>query len=244
MRKCIGLVLLLAIVAVAGCGRGNAQPGLGEEVILSPGEKVSFRDADLAVRFVEVSSDSRCPKGAQCVWAGEAKCEIELTSAGTTTHITLTERGLTDKSSTEIPQGYVLIFHITPYPELGKKITPEKYRLHLTVTRAVPPTEVVGSILTRPRDFQGQEVTIVGYYRGWDLLQEANTSPPVTRSDWVIADTTGAIYVSATSPAKVPEGLSPSSLQSVNTLLEVKGTVRLTPKGQPYIEATGIRRLR
>ncbi len=243
MRKYIGLVLLLAVSVMAGCGRGNAQASLGEETILSPGAQVSFRDADLTIKFLGVSSDSRCPKGAQCVWAGEAKCEIELTSAGTTTRMTLTERGLTDKSSTEIPQGYVLNFHTTPYPEVGKNIAPERYRLHLTVTRAVLLTTIVGSILAKPSDFEGQEVTVVGYYRGWDLLHEAGTPPPVTRSDWVITDTTGAIYISAASPARVPEGLSPSSLQSVNTLLEVKGSIRLTPAGQPYIEATSIRRL-
>ncbi len=239
----IRLALLLVILAVISCGRSDVQPRLGEEVVLSPDQQVSFRDADLTIRFIGVTSDSRCPRGAQCIWAGEAKCEIELIAAGTTTQMTLTEHGLTDAGSTEAPQGYVLSFHISPYPQVGKKIAAGKYRLHLTVTRAVPPTAIVGSILAKPSDFQGREVTIVGYYRGWDLLQEANTPPPVTRSDWVITDATGAIYVSAASPARVPEGISPGSLQSVNTLLEVRGIVRLTQTGQPYIEAASIRRL-
>ena len=91
--------------------------------------------------------------------------------------------------------------------------------------------------------FEGQDITVVGYYRGWDLLREANSSPPVTRSDWVIKDLTGAIYVSAHSEADVPEGLNPGSLHDMSIILEVKGVVRVNKGGQPYIEATSIGRL-
>jgi hypothetical protein len=70
---------------------------------------------------------------------------------------------------------------------------------------------MVGSITADSVAFEGQEITIVGYYRGWDLLHEANMAPPVTRSDWVIMDATGAIYVSANSEARVPEGLRPDA---------------------------------
>jgi hypothetical protein len=243
MKGKLCLALLFIAVTLAGCDRGGLQAQPGKEAILSPGQHVTIIGEDLTIKFIGVSHDSRCPRGVQCVWAGEAKCEVEITSAGATTTLTLTERGLTDKSSTEIPQGHVLTFHITPYPQPGKRVSPEQYRLHLTVTRAVSRTSIIGFILNNPSDFQGREVTIVGYYRGWDLLQEANMPPPVTRSDWVITDTTGAIYVSAASPAKVPEGLSPGSLHSVNTLLEGTGIVRLTQTGQPYIEAAIIRRL-
>ena len=67
--------------------------------------------------------------------------------------------------------------------------------------------------------------------------------PPITRSDWVIKDSTGAIYINANSEADVPEGLHPSSLQDTNITLEVKGIVRVTKLGQPYIEATIIKRV-
>jgi len=243
MRGKLCLALLVIAATLAGCGRDGLQAQLGKEAVLSPGQRVTIIGEDLTIKFIDVSHDSRCPRGVQCVWAGEAKCEVEITSGGTTIELTLTERGLTDRGSTEIPQGHVLAFHITPYPEPGKSIAPEQYRLHLTVTRAFSRTSIIGSILSSPAEFRGREVTIIGYYRGWDLLQEANMPPPVTRSDWVITDATGAIYVSAASPAKVPEGLSPGSLQSVTTLLEVTGIVRLTQTGQPYIEAANIKRL-
>jgi hypothetical protein len=97
-------------------------------------------------------------------------------------------------------------------------------------------TSVVGSILSNPADHAGQEVTIVGYYRGWDLLEEAGTGPPVTRSDWVITDSSGAIYVEARGGFDQALGLTPSSHDDTREVLRLVGVVRVNDKGQPYIE--------
>ncbi len=96
-------------------------------------------------------------------------------------------------------------------------------------------THIVASIIANPYSYEGQRVTVVGYFRGWDLLHEARGGPPVTKSDWVITDASGAIYVSARSKAKL--GRDPSSLNDVNTILALVGLVHVSAKGQPYIEA-------
>jgi hypothetical protein len=103
--------------------------------------------------------------------------------------------------------------------------------------RRLPLSHLLGRVLESPQEFQGQEVSVVGYYRGWDLLGEANASPPVTRSDWVMADATGALYVSAASatPTDLPPG--PGSGNDLWRVLRLSGVVRLTAKGQPYLEA-------
>jgi len=97
-------------------------------------------------------------------------------------------------------------------------------------------TSVVGSILSNPADYVGQEVTIVGYYRGWDLLGEAGTGPPMTRSDWVITDSSGAIYVEARGGFDRALGLDPSSRDDTTKVLRLVGVVRINDRGQPYIE--------
>jgi len=152
----------------------------------------------------------------------------------------LTEPGLSDEYSRESYEGYELAFRVTPYPEAGKKILPDEYRLLLTVSKLPRLTETLGVVLAEPLSFEGQGITIVGYYHGWDLLHEANMSPPVSRSDWVVRDSTGEIYVSANSEAKVPEGLNPSLAEDTCFILDVKGVVCVTGEGQPYIEATSI----
>ena len=98
-------------------------------------------------------------------------------------------------------------------------------------------SHLLGCILESPQEFQGQEVTVVGYYRGWDLLGEANAPPPVTRSDWVVADATGAVYVSAASAAPADLPFGPGSGNDLWRLLRLSGVVRLTAESRPYLEA-------
>jgi hypothetical protein len=103
--------------------------------------------------------------------------------------------------------------------------------------RRLPLSHLLGRVLDSPQDFEGREVNVVGYYRGWDRLGEANASPPVTHSDWVIADATGAIYVSAASVAPVGLYSGSGSGHNLWRVLRLSGVVRLTAEGQPYLEA-------
>jgi hypothetical protein len=104
-------------------------------------------------------------------------------------------------------------------------------------TMTTPPfTQIVKDILADPGQFEGTSVTLVGYYRGWDLLGEAGSGPPVTRSDWVIRDDSGAIYVQAGLSVEGDISLDPGSTKDTNKVLRVTGFVRLTDAGQPYIE--------
>jgi len=243
-RSLYFLGLLLIVLTTSSCGGfDNYQAHLNEEFCLSVGQSAFVTEEDLGVKFIEIIEDSRCPQGVTCVWAGRVTCLIDIIEAGSSYKMTLTEPGLTDEYSRERCESYELAFHVTPYPQAGEKIYQETYRLHLIISKLPESTEIIASVIAEPFAFEGQHITVVGYYRGWDLLQEANTAPPVTRSDWVIKDLTGAIYVSANSEAKVPDGLRPDSLQNTGIILEVKGVVRVTKEGRPYIEATSIERL-
>ncbi|MCG2738718.1 MAG: hypothetical protein L6300_00570 [Syntrophaceae bacterium] len=101
-------------------------------------------------------------------------------------------------------------------------------------------TSIVQDILSNPKNYAGKEVVIVGYYRGWNLLGEARGRSPVTRSDWVIKDNSGAIYVSAGGEWEGDVSLAPGSLEDTKKVLRLTGFVRLTAEGQPYIEPTQV----
>lgn len=244
LRLYLAITLLAMLSLASGCLSGSAlEAGLGEEFSLHLGQRALIRGENLTIEFQEVVEDSRCPRGVSCVWAGRVTCIIEIARAGSSYRMGLTQPGLTEEYSREKYQAYELAFKVTPYPEVNREIKPEAYELHLIVTKAPALTEVLGSILLDPASFEGKEITVVGYYRGWDLLQEANLPPPVTRSDWVLKDASGAIYVSASSIAGIPEGLHPTSMEDTRAIVEVQGIVHLNQKGQPYIEATSIRRV-
>ena len=107
-----------------------------------------------------------------------------------------------------------------------------------------PPSEValtglLGKIGASPAGYAGKEVQVIGQFHGWDLLKEIQAGPPVTRSDWVIADRGGALYVTGL----IPAGLDPASPSDVGTILLVSGTVRSNPAGAAYLEARQAERL-
>jgi hypothetical protein len=95
-------------------------------------------------------------------------------------------------------------------------------------------TDIVGGILASPNE-AGEQVEVIGYFRGWDLLDELDNSPPVTRSDWVIADNSGAIYVTG----KIPDSLNPSSLDQVNQVIHLIAVIRVKGE-QVYLEAISV----
>jgi len=238
------LVFLCIILPASSCsGLDDVQARLNEEFCVSIGQRVSVTGEDLAVSFEEVTEDSRCPADVTCVWAGRVSCVVELTHTGPSYRMTLTEPGLTSEYTGEEYGEYEFAFHVTPYPEPGKKIANDTYRLHLIISKLPEPTQIVGSIIAEPLAFEGKNITVIGYYRGWDLLHEADMGPPVTRSDWVIKDSTGAIYISANSEAKIADGLSPASFQDTGIILKVMGIVQVTEDRQVYIEAKSIERV-
>jgi len=243
-RSLTFLVILCAILAPSSCtGLDDIQARLNEEFSLSIVQHASVTGEDLGITFEEVTEDSRCPSDVTCVWAGRVSCVIELTHAGSSHRMTLTEPGLTSEYTREQYEEYELAFHVTPYAEAVRNIANDAYRLHLMISKLPELTQIIGSIMVEPSAFEGENVTVIGYYRGWDLLQEADMGPPVTRSDWVIKDSTGAIYVSANSEAKVPDGLSPDSLEDTAAILKVMGIVRVAEDRQAYIEAKTIERV-
>ena len=66
---------LLALTAVS-C-RQPVKALLGTPVVLPVGQTATFGQSDLDLRFRRVASDSRCPTGATCVWAGEASVTVD-----------------------------------------------------------------------------------------------------------------------------------------------------------------------
>ena len=94
-------------------------------------------------------------------------------------------------------------------------------------TTPPPPSEAtIGEIRTAPALYEGQTVTIEGVYQGW---QGGYGSPPVTRSDWLVEDASGWLYVTG----KPAGSLDP--LVDVGRGLKVTGQVELTEEGEPYL---------
>ncbi len=132
----IGVLVISLILPVMtlSCG-GNIHASLGEEFTLPAGKTADITGEDLSIKFVEVISDSRCPTGVECVWAGEAKSQMLITLSGSSSEIVLTISGGTSSTAQEVFNQYTFNFTLNPYPEIGQEIAPSDYELVMTVTK-------------------------------------------------------------------------------------------------------------
>jgi len=89
-------------------------------------------------------------------------------------------------------------------------------------------TVTIAEIKNKSDELVGELVIIKGVYMGW----KGEGPPPVTRSDWVIDDNTGAIYITGKSPNLDP-------IKDVGKNITVVGYVRLKDT-TPYIEAVKV----
>jgi len=129
------LIAVCCGAAIAACGSSAAPTSqsvdVGSEFTLAPSSKATVKGSGIEVLFVGISEDSRCPRDATCVWAGQVKARLDIavSKRPATPHEVLEGEGTT-------VEGYqVKVLRVLPYPSTSTKIPPGGYRATLQVTR-------------------------------------------------------------------------------------------------------------
>lgn len=130
------LLLLVALMPVA-CSRtsGETVVAPGQEFSLSIGQSAVITGESLKIKFERVTEDSRCPRNVTCIWAGQVVCAILVQRGTSSDTVLLTQPGLSDQAGQPGYKGYQLLFRVEPYPEAGRKIADDEYRLLMTVKK-------------------------------------------------------------------------------------------------------------
>lgn len=84
-------------------------------------------------------------------------------------------------------------------------------------------------VLDAPAGFDGKEVSVQGVFRGWKGT--CPSSAMLTRSDWLLEDETGCIYITG----RMPDDVSPANPRGERIL--VKGRILLGTMGKPILKA-------
>jgi hypothetical protein len=71
--KLLPLLLLLCVPSASAQERDARVPG---GVVVRQGKEIKLKGVDLKIGFVAVTQDSRCPDGAKCIWAGNARVHL------------------------------------------------------------------------------------------------------------------------------------------------------------------------
>ena len=124
------------LITIPGCA-GTTAPAtvaLGDTFTIGVGQSARIPAEEMSVAFHGVIGDSRCPENVTCIWEGIASSNVTITLKGVDYALVLDEPGLTDKAEYTFNE-YNLTFNLSPYPREGVEITPNEYRLTLTVTK-------------------------------------------------------------------------------------------------------------
>jgi len=79
-----------------------------------------------------------------------------------------------------------------------------------------------------PAAYAGRTVLVSGSFKGWKGA--CLSTPPVSRSDWMLEDGTGCIYVHAPLPA------GSDALKPQGEAVSLRAVVRQDRRGAPYLE--------
>lgn len=123
---------------------------LGTPFSLKSGQSAALADDSLRVGMEAVIGDSRCPKGHQCIWAGEAIVRLWVQQRGRAKQ-TLELRTSASASQQSIGSGQhtVQLLRVDPYPIGDRSIAASDYSATLAVHAGAPPGSGGGTAAER-----------------------------------------------------------------------------------------------
>ena len=131
----LGLAHVFIFVA---CASSPAAPGsvkLNQSFTLKVGTSTSVDGEGIQVGFDSVISDSRCPKGAQCIVAGDATIRVWLDRTGQARETRELKTAPPDAAQTVINSYRVTLSALTPEPTLDGTPRASDYVASLVVAR-------------------------------------------------------------------------------------------------------------
>lgn len=110
--------------------------GLGDTIVLKTGQTAAIQSEHLTISFNKVVSDSRCPEGAMCFWAGEAVCELNVTDNNRSFQFNASTLG--GGGYVDINDHIVCLAAVLPYPSVFKRDAPD-YSIKVIVRKPSRP---------------------------------------------------------------------------------------------------------
>jgi len=104
---------------------------------LAHGQTAVLEAENLAVKFLDVAEDSRCPVGVECIWQGQVKIDLEVKRQDENPDtIQLTSlAGEPELAEAAVGDLYIRLAKVEPPPVKGSVLTIFDYRITLTVSR-------------------------------------------------------------------------------------------------------------
>lgn len=138
MRSIVSLIVVTAIAAPV-----LAQTAGDTRVTLRIGDATTPPQTTTSVTFARVSDDSRCPAGAQCIWAGDATVTLRVQPAGGDAQLLALHTANADQRTAEAAGLRITLERLEPVPRVDGRLDPASYavRLVVAVVASPPPAQ-------------------------------------------------------------------------------------------------------
>jgi hypothetical protein len=134
MRLAVTLLCLLTVTACDESSPTGPTVSLDQRFTLAVGEGATLADGSLALEFVGVTGDSRCPGDAVCITGGDAVVQVRARGNPGTIVLEL-HTGDTSRAAVSYGSLRVALVELQPYPFSSRPpIVPSDYRATLQVT--------------------------------------------------------------------------------------------------------------
>jgi len=107
----------------------------GTNFSLRVGESAQTRDGALRLGFEGVTSDSRCAKGEQCVWAGDAVVRVWLQQGAGPRQTRELHAASGATQTVHVPGQELRLVSLDPYPVAGKTVATSDYVATLALSK-------------------------------------------------------------------------------------------------------------
>ena len=124
------LIIFIAILGMAAV----ALAGNTETLTLKRGQQKTAAKAEIIIKFVSVTEDSRCPVDANCVWAGNAKVHVKVTDRHGGMKMMVMNATMGPKGD-QYNGWAIYLTSLDPPPKSSKKINQRSYTAIFTITR-------------------------------------------------------------------------------------------------------------
>ncbi|MDZ7723827.1 MAG: hypothetical protein U5R06_13725 [candidate division KSB1 bacterium] len=110
---------------------------LNEDLSLDFNEKLEHHQLSISISFDSLLSDSRCPIGAMCVWAGNAELLFTLRENNCTHKLNLNTNPHSQQDTTTNAYRVKLI-DVQPYPHVDSTFSENDYTALIRINRQEP----------------------------------------------------------------------------------------------------------
>jgi hypothetical protein len=141
LTLCLPVIFVAVIsappaTAATGGGRARKKVVMDKNFVLSVGQEVSTADGKLKIKFLSVAEDSRCPKGVNCIWEGNARVVLQVGKVnGTPVKLELNTSPREGTAGGGHGQYLIKLVEVAPYPVAEQPIKPQSYAVTLVVSK-------------------------------------------------------------------------------------------------------------